>query len=124
MKLRISLDVDLDDLFEIDSGLPRLTSWEWRQTAWRICWTHCHHSDQDPHVEAVHWKWNINLDLTIYVKAKHKPRIPVHVVGRGLVGDAGKLEFEELWQVIEDRVDHHGYCEPPGLVPPSGGLRG
>ena len=39
-----------------------------------------------------------------------------------LVGDAGKLEFEEFWQVVEDRVDDHGYGEPPGLVPPSGGL--
>ena len=39
-----------------------------------------------------------------------------------LVGDAGKLEFEEFWEVVEDRVDYHGYCEPPGLVPPSGGL--
>ena len=40
----------------------------------------------------------------------------------GLVGDAGKLEFEEFWEVVEDRVDEHGYREPPGLVPPSGGL--
>ena len=46
----------------------------------------------------------------------------IHVQRMGLVGDAGKLEFEEFWEVVEDRVDYHGYGEPPGLVPPSGGL--
>ena len=38
------------------------------------------------------------------------------------MGEAGKLEFKEFWQVVEERVDDHGYGEPPGLVPTSGGL--
>ena len=46
----------------------------------------------------------------------------IHVHRMGLVGEAGKLEFEELWQVVEEGVDDHRYGEPPGLVPTSGGL--
>ena len=65
---RFLFDVDFNGIVEKDfSPYPCLTSWALRQTASRICWTHCPHANQDPRAVVVHCKWNIPLN--IYLKA-------------------------------------------------------